>query len=589
MGARLNADLVFLTLGGVQPFIAESRKTADAAGASLTVRHVVAAAAKRPAALEAPFGLVMPAPSVLTEQHNDVPVGISNKIVFLAPPGTGPEIAARATADARAEWDRLVREAHGKTVSTPGMPDLTWACATGEFGSDAEYRELWKAAEAAMRQRKRTRWFTPHRSTGMTLCDQSPLLPAIGVPRGQEAMKVPSHERKERLSAAGWTKRSVGNTIYGKGRRFAATTVVASSWFRAKLLERAATDPELRRELVPLVEHLARISPNKPDHASIPGEHPAELEALSSKVGSTISPDAWEPHALPHDVRENAAAGRRLASQIGRLAQQHELPSLTPYFAIVVQDLDKLGATISDLSLADQRNASRVLTDLGGRQRELSRHAEHLGVPVFAGGDDFLAFAPAATALRLASAIRRSTAEHLRDEPSLSHVTASTAVVFSHMTSPLREAIAAAQQALDQAKEAHGRGISAQRNALSVVVRRRGGERARTIQPWYHHDHDAAELLGSAAPDAQFSAKLASRLEHDRDELARLAGADDGLIRDVARAEVRRLVERQGGTPDVADAVIELGEHERRADGTSSRFDPVPAALVARFLAQECR
>jgi hypothetical protein len=46
------------------------------------------------------------------------------------------------------------------------------------------------------------------------------------------------------------------------------------------------------------------------------------------------------------------------------------------------------------------------------------------------------------------------------------------------------------------------------------------------------------------------------------------------------------LVARQGGTPEIAAALYALAVDERSRPGRS--FQPVPAALVARFLAQEC-
>jgi CRISPR-associated protein Cmr2 len=598
-GSALNADLVLLAVGGVQPFIAESRKTADAAGASLAVRQVVAAAASRAVAGMAdqgePYGLVMPDPGVLTDSGGRVPVGISNKIVFLAPVGTGVPLAEGAAEAARREWARLVARTHGSEVDTPGMPDLTWVCVTGDVGGDAGYQAVWQSAKEALEQRKRARWFAVSRTTSRALCAQSPLLPAVDVPSGPGGMGVPQHERRERLSAAGWVKRYLGNKTYGPGERFPSTAVVASSSFRARLVRRAAENAGLRDELTPLVARLAGMAPaGDVDHAPLPGATPAELGALSTRLGVLISPDAWEAGVLRDEFGDGAgryaAAGRGIAGRIGKLAERHDVSALTPYYAILVQDLDRLGKRLGGLSLADQRAASGVLTELGRRQRELSRQAGHLGVPVFAGGDDFLAFVPAATALPLAAQLRRLTGDHLRDTPSLTGVTASTAVVFCHLTGPLREAIATAQRALDRAKEARGTGYAARRNALTVVVLRRGGERARTVQPWYPAGgRNAVELLCSAAPDARFSGRLAGRLERDRDELNRLAGHSRAAVRVTAHDEVRRLVSRQGGSAEVAEAVITLGEHERRPPDEDPRFDPVPATLVARFLAQECR
>jgi hypothetical protein len=329
-------------------------------------------------------------------------------------------------------------------------------------------------------------------------------------------------------------------------------------------------------------------------HRGLPGvEVPAELDVLSTWLGTAINPDAWEPNAVRGEYDQvidesRAWKARRLAREIGALARRHGVPVLSAYYAIVVQDLDKLGRAVGNLGLDDQRAACDALTVLGGQQVSLSER--HLGVPIYAGGDDFLAFAPAAEALGLATELRIRTAGFLSAGP-LSGVTASSAVVFVHAGNPLRVAVATAQEALKRAKNAVNGGR--QRDALSVVVVRRGGVRARTIQPWSLHpnSHDAADVLGRVAPasaSSELSARLAARLEQDQAELDQLA--EEPATHGTLEREVRRLVERQGGTRDVAEALSVLGRAERGGGERDARFfRPVPAALVGRFLTQECR
>jgi CRISPR-associated protein Cmr2 len=588
----LTVDLVLVTVGGVQRFLAESRKTVDLAGASLAVRHVVIAAAGKAhqclGDAEAPAGLVFPPAKALSVQQGTVPVGVTNKIVFLAPHGAGPGIARKAVDAAAEKWNQLVGNAYGNPAQlpdTPGMPDLAWVCATGD---DQPYPELWERAQALWTQRRRARIFVAGEWKHRALCAQSPAVPAGPVPPNG----IPKRDRKEPLSVAGWTKRYVGNRAYPPGQRFPSTTVIASSSFRKRLVLRAAADPAMRAELSGLVGELRAILPGDASaHRGLPGvQVPAELDALSTWLGTGISPDAWEPNAARGEYDEGIDEGearkaRRLAREIGALARRHDVPALSAYYAIVMQDLDKLGTAIGKLRLDVQRVASDALTRLGTEQLSLSER--HLGVPVYAGGDDFLAFAPAADALGLATELRTRTADLLSAGP-LSGVTASTVVVFAHMTSPLQTAVATAQEALKQAKNAVKGGR--QRDALSVVVVRRGGERARTIQPWSTHpnSHDAADTLGRVAPAAapsELSARLAARLEHDQAELDHLA--TDSTSHWALDLEVLRLVKRQGGTQDVAAALTALGRAER--GGGEQFFRPVPAALVGRFLTQECR
>jgi CRISPR-associated protein Cmr2 len=154
----LTVDLVLVTVGGVQRFLAESRKTVDLAGASLAVRHVVIAAANAVqeclGEAQTLAGLVFPPAGALSVERGTVPVGVTNKIVFLAPHGDGPRIARKAVEAATKRWERLVADAYGNPAQlppTPGMPDLAWVCVSGD---DKAYKKLWERGQAMLTQRK---------------------------------------------------------------------------------------------------------------------------------------------------------------------------------------------------------------------------------------------------------------------------------------------------------------------------------------------------------------------------------------------------------------------------------------------------
>lgn len=588
----MSVDLVLLSVGGVQRFIAESRKTTDMAGASIAMRQVVMAAARvardAVAGAPAPAGLVFPAVDAVGREVS-MPAGVTNKVAFLAPVSMGPVIARRAHDAARNAWRDLVARAYGRgqgdAPETLGVPDVSWVCVTGDDPDDSE---LWERARLAMVARRRSRVFTPAVRGPGFLCGQSAAVPAGPVPAS-----AARHERQEKVSAAVWTKRAVGNTHYPPGQRFPSTSMVASTMFRRRLLLKAADDEALAAELRPLVARLARTSVEGTRLGHQPLAEviaPPGLELLSSGLGSALLPEAWTEGDRRDLVSDGVDAtlgvdGARLAGTIGAVARRAGVPDLTRYYAVVVQDLDRLGQRLRNLDLEGRRRASRALIGLGDAQVAVSRTGAHQATPVYAGGDDFIALVPAASALPLASRLRRGVAEHLAGTV-LEGVTASTAVVFAHVHAPLRRVVAGAQKALSDGKDAvgfDGRG----RDALAVVVLRRGGERARTVLPWTVRGEDAVSTVMSLVPDAAagaLSARLASSMEDDRAELESLADAHVAVL----RAEVRRRVARQGGDTAVADALVAAGQVERVHDGRR-RFDPVPVALVARFLAQECR
>jgi CRISPR-associated protein Cmr2 len=240
----------------------------------------------------------------------------------------------------------------------------------------------------------------------------------------------------------------------------------------------------------------------------------------------------------------------------------------------------------------------------------------HLGCAVYAGGDDFLAFVPASSALAAAEEVRLLVGAELTGFGEVP--TASAAVVFFHMRSPLQQAIGRARDLVEAAKQArHGK------DALAVGVRRRGGERALLIQPWF--PAGAGPELGSGADGARtvpggdapaqaagaeragdaeerptsaglldrlrprgagtgLSPRFAATLERDRSELVGLGRSG---VRGVEAfgAEMRRVLLRHHGTAEQAQALSVLARNELSGQG---RWDPVPAGLVARFLQAEC-
>jgi hypothetical protein len=587
----VQADLVLFGLGGVQRFLRESRTTADVAGASIVVqelsRRAAALAGERLAGLPRPYGLIVPAPAGQSAASH----GTTNKVAFLAPVGQGRTVAGEVAGAVELAWAERVKRAFPGGQETPGMPDLSWVCVTGSAAPE-DYSELWERARAALVARRRVRVFTPLLRKGRTLCSQSPQLPATVPPAGRRR-----HEQGEHLSAAGWVKRL--ETRHGD-TAFPSTVAIASSSFRARLIAVGAQAPS--EELATAVGRLSAIAQqlDAPRERGLRvGEVPAALRPLADGLGAWVFPERWDAEAMARagvEARPSVVAkGRAEAVALVTLARRLGVPPPTPYFAVVAQDLDRLGQKLTGLTIEQHRGVSATLGGLAAAQWQAAVGLSAPAEPIYAGGDDFLAFAPAASALELAAEVRRLVAERCQGT-ALWPVTASTAVVFAHMGSPLQEAVEAAQSALAAAKETERDGVN--RDALCVVVRRRGGERARLIQPWTAA-LDAVTLLRQvrpASPDGPLSPGLASRLEADESSLDELAR--DGL-RPVLSKELQRLVARQhGGSPEAAERVAralgELGRRERSAPLTPfsaavPEFRPVPAALTARFLTQECR
>ena len=385
--------------------------------------------------------------------------------------------------------------------------------------------------------------------------------------------------------------------------RFPSTVSIASSVFRSRLLERAGSDPdvaaELRgpvRELTTALDRLT-VRSDRSKLRSVPT--PAGLEPLTNRLGAWVTPERWDDEGIAREYgtppnKQIVCDGRRAAGALAGVARKVGIPPPSAYFAVVVQDLDHLGRALGGLGLDRQREVSQQLSALATQQAALLETEHPLAVLVYAGGDDLLAFCPAAEALRIAASIR----EQVRTATTTGRlaiagadgaaITASTGVVFAHMSSPLQDALQSARNAIAEAKSATS-ASGRSRDALAVVVHRRGGQRARTVQPWWppgtEDGASATELLTRIRPGPRadvLSAVLGSDLERDEARLRELDGQPALL-----RAELTRLVQRHGGTPQAGKALYVLGKYERAVP--ESGIAPVPAALVARFLSQEAR
>jgi CRISPR-associated protein Cmr2 len=318
------------------------------------------------------------------------------------------------------------------------------------------------------------------------------------------------------------------------------------------------------------------------------------------------------------------------------MAEQFDVPAPATYLALLVQDLDGMGMFLSGMGASadgacieadpeTHAEVSRSLQRLAARQRKELEDPRLLGVPVYAGGDDLLAFTPAATALKAAQACHEAIPHTLPR--------ASTAVLFFHYHAGLQSAIAQVRQMLEQAKNA-----VPGKHALAVGYLRRSGVSEVSVQPWATHtmprlaehlfEDSAAGLFGLFARGRAhpLSPRLAADLERDANELSGLWQRD----KSVYRAELARLVRRHMASPRagqlprlaphgsgaehpsepmrteqaelatyrpraaanrIADVLCWLGEHEYAmvGDGRPPGGEPVPAARVGVFLRQEAR
>ncbi len=313
--------------------------------------------------------------------------------------------------------------------------------------------------------------------------------------------------------------------------------------------------------------------------------------------------ERWQAESLSRETGADPAAisaavntGRKAVIELHEVMEKRfQVPKPASYLAVIAQDIDDMGRFLGgiaespsgakiEVSAASHRQISAALQETATEQRGVLETTELLGVPVYSGGDDLLAFTPARSALAAAKDC------HAKIPPGL---TASTAVLFFHYHAGLQSTLTKARHLLEDAKKRvdgkHG---------LAVGYLRRSGVSEVSIQPWPGPDGGStADLFGVFATGIEqpLSPRLLADLERDHAELARLSRKHP----DHYRAELTRLVRRHigkgesGGEAAVraaAEALTWLGEHEKAP--TPHVHDipgPELAARVGVFLRQEAR
>ena len=204
------------------------------------------------------------------------------------------------------------------------------------------------------------------------------------------------------------------------------------------------------------------------------------------------------------------------------------------FYALLLADGDRLGKLVSELG---GEPVSQALGDFTEQVDEIIARFD--GVTVYAGGDDVLAMLPLPRALDCGHAVAEAYRQAFEssvpghgvgaptDAP---NATLSATVLFAHIRVPLNQVLGEARRLLNHAaKDGNGR------NSMAAAVLKRGGMHCEWTTAWYRPSPDgrtraAVELLDDLTlqiqADAAGSRLSASLIYRFRDLLTRLCGWD---------------------------------------------------------------
>ncbi|CAL1241063.1 type III-B CRISPR-associated protein Cas10/Cmr2 [Candidatus Methylocalor cossyra] len=262
----------------------------------------------------------------------------------------------------------------------------------------------------------------------------------------------------------------------------------------------------------------------------------------------------------------------------------------SPFYALLLMDGDSLGA------LLRAHEAARISAALADFTRQVPDEvAAHNGVTVYAGGDDVLALFPARDALPAALKLEESYRAAFKGK-GIEDATISAAIVYAHYKQPLATVLKTAHRQLDKiAKDQNGRASVAaavlQSSGINIqwVASFASGAPGRLTELAEHFRqpkppfstgflYGLRDLFGLWPGDA-VRAGTAPEPPLDDDQLKSLLVAE-------AMNDRERSLEREEAERRVADLLPVIRYHRQRNGQTQAREALQPAgARLARFLA----
>jgi CRISPR-associated protein Cmr2 len=583
--------LLLVTLGPVQEFIAQARRTRDLWFGS----HLLSELSREVARALAESGAVLifpalqlgnaeldPCPQPLRANGKQA-LSVANKILAEVPEGIDPQqLARKARSSSMAHWKRIAADVRLKCAGliaddTSDVWDeqvetfLEFAAAWAPL---EEYASTRARVEETIARRKHLRDFAPWRESRGGV-EKSSLDGAretvLRRSNGRDAGLVKRYRIAdgEELDAAGLIKRAGGEPA----QFVPIVNVALASWLAAAKIEAPSKLEALRSAC--RQQGLARVQ--RPD---LPCAERFPFDASVLLVNRLKS--VFEEQALGADY----AAWAKM--HVAPLLEQFGEPY--PYVACLVADGDKVGRAIDRLKTADaHRRFSAALAGFAGETRRLVEQ-DHSGVLVYSGGDDVLAFLPVPEALQCADKLRRLYAKSFAEVTEISaedNPTLSIGIGVGHVMASMGELLSLGREAERYAKQSFAEDIGG--NALAIVLEKRAGGRRRWRSRWDDWNSDPVALLhaDAATLEGPLSTGKVYELAALLQRLPKPSDTENSVWHDVLRLEVRRSFARvhSGAGVDASLVGLALEEHtdyQRLHAALSSLVDRV---LIARTFA----
>lgn len=533
----MNQYVFIFSIGPVQSFIAEARRTADLYAGSSILSQLSAAAAKT---ITTPHQLIFPHPDTLDHE-----TGTPNKLVAILQLDDGQDIAEtlktiadKAQKAAEDCWEGKA----GAALMQLGLQDpqfhplwerqknnlleFYWVALPVEGSYIATYRKANEALDA----RKRLRLFAQAAEEDLkdSLSGQRQALRTqkenaekfwSRIAQRPNERRVKEHERLDTIAAI---KR------FGVPKTYPSVSTIASMDFVLALDE---ADKKSLADNIGVIDAFYKVD---------------DFGRGFSYDGDLLYKATYARHRLKTSYDLAQADGiEPIVKELKRLYEKVGFAP-SPYYAILVMDGDKMGKHLDQCENENQhQEISRRLGKFADSMADMV--AKHQGSLVYAGGDDVFAFLPLSTALQAAAKINQRFQETFADWQQLGQqfeFTMSAGIAVVHHMSPLDWALAEARGAEKAAKNQYGR------NAIVVHLLKRSGDSKQMGGRW-NTVSLVQQLYGYFKEE-----KLSSRMAHDL-----LAHAEVTTAVPLAHSPMLNLMLKRHKTPTITDAELQQLNH----------------------------
>ena len=533
--------MLMFSLGPVQSFIAQARKTRDLWLGSFLLSTLMEAGM-----VEIPIeALVFPAKKVIQNNIPDLPnkfVAIFDSLSDAKKYAEISESSIKACWKSICSdvWDAIIKDHVGsndhesvqaiwdRQTNPDTLFDVFWVIVAG---NQQEYHDWLEHTQQALDARKRLRNFSAQlpgeRGEKSTISGEREALHGRGMTRKEviafwQGLTVTlsprdiSHDGDERLDAIDTVKRFAYRSDVLKRKEldasFPSTSSIATATFTEGLLKEHVTGESIEKWLdVTKKDGMADASPKSIPFLRNIAKGVTHGQSILQRDGDCYFPETFTPYRLEKDyamdqgttTRELAQKGQKALQYLFAATKEKGISRPTTYYAMIQMDGDKMGILLSGVEdLEEHKSISQKLSEFSRELAPKLVEASYPGRLIYAGGDDVFALAPlvrdpvnsqadeTATVLDLVNKLQQqyceTVATAVREDKRKKQVTASTGIAIAHHYTALSYVRRMSKEAEETAKKLY------KRNALVITILRRSGEQTRVGCRW-HYDNLSPE------------------------------------------------------------------------------------------------